>query len=210
MFAIAELKKPNKNKPLIFFCDGHSTRFNADKLEECINRHIIIFIGVPNGTHLYQTLDDQIFKQFQNMRYKLIEYFKKHYKIKYRMHHAAHIGAKALRIVMKDTDKYIKSAAKNCGLLPWNPDAVKPKYAKVIGIDVGDNVHAKKKIPSRKPGVQSFLLEYGGVITSKKVIEYLRAGDEWKTLWKEYMVEQIAVADVEEQVFVADHLFDEF
>ncbi len=58
-----------------------------------------------------------------------------------------------------------------------------------------------------KPGVQSFLLEFGGVLTRTAVIEYLRAGDDWKHLWRECMAELRPVADVEE-MYLEGHLWD--
>eukprot|EP01084_Bolivina_argentea_P315620 546845_1 len=71
LFKLAEELDISETNPLIIIVDGHSSRFDADKLLECMKKHIWIFVGVPNATHIYQTCDNQIFKMYQQMRKSL-------------------------------------------------------------------------------------------------------------------------------------------
>jgi hypothetical protein len=47
----------NEGNPLIVLLDGHVSRLHLPLLRYCVQHHIIPMVGVPNSTHLTQTLD---------------------------------------------------------------------------------------------------------------------------------------------------------
>ena len=114
------------NTPMIVICDGHTTRFSAARLSQVRKNHIVIFIGVPNATHIYQTLDDQTFLQYNNARKRLQRQWKRtQHTTKFKLHDEIETKLNALKEVMDSSTRYIQSAAKNCGFLPFDPDKLK-------------------------------------------------------------------------------------
>ena len=164
---------------MIIICDGHSTRFNSKRLLELEQNNVILFIGVPNATHIYQTLDDQIFLQYNNARKRLQRQWKRtHYVQKFKLHDEIETNLKALKEVMVTTKKYIESAAKNCGFIPFDPE--KLKQISSLTFNVEDDINNSssiqhKRVRKCKP---NSLLPNGGVITCEKMRNYLDFG-EW-------------------------------
>jgi hypothetical protein len=48
---------PTQANPIVLLLDGHKTRFSIVVLEGCRANHVIIFLGVPNSTHVWQFSD---------------------------------------------------------------------------------------------------------------------------------------------------------
>ena len=61
---------PTKENPVVLLLNGHKTRFSLVVLGWCRANHVIIFLGVPNSTHVWQFSDSSAlnggFKIFWN------------------------------------------------------------------------------------------------------------------------------------------------
>ena len=138
----------SRRNSLIVICDGHRSRFNSKRLLELENKNVIVFVGVPNATHIYQTLDDQIFLQYNNARKRLQREWKRtKFDTKFKLHDEIEVNLNALKEVMVTTKKYIQSAAKNCGYLPFDPEKLRQILS--LTYDVDDGTINSKKIQKK-------------------------------------------------------------
>ena len=82
--------------------------------------------------------------------------------------------------IMVATKKYIRSACKNCGLLPFDPSKLEKLAGITYNIETGRV--EQKPIPKNKP---NSLFKTGGVATRPEVRKYLDEG-----VWEENKVEE--------------------
>lgn len=192
IYKIAESKELSATKPLIVICDGHTSRFSVKFLLECMKRHIWIFVGVPNGTHIYQTLDNLIFKEFNRIRYQLKMEFEIQLSktVSFTTEHEIAIMVTSLRKVMKDTKQYIEGSCKNCGIVPFDPSKLKRLVGETIEIEIdGENV-SEVQMPDKKPAI-SCLFKEGGLATTTEIMDYIKSKGNsktaaWRKIWKKY------------------------
>ena len=171
--------KLTAEKLFIAIVDVHSSRFSKKCLRECMLKHIIIFIGVPNATHIYQTCDDQVFLQYKNKPRQNKRFWKKqHTYHTFKMHNEIEMNLKSMKQMMKQTKKYTESACKHCGILPFNPEKLQRLSAKTC--EVANDPHdpnATNANPPNKPkphkAKPNACFRNGGIATDSKFIKYL-------------------------------------
>eukprot|EP01084_Bolivina_argentea_P315619 546844_1 len=163
--------------------------FDADKLLECMKKHIWIFVGVPNATHIYQTCDNQIFKMYQQMRKSLKQQWATTPGYpSMAMQHEVAVSVRSLKSAM--STETVAASCRAVGLLPFDPDRCKRAYGKIIR---GSPVN--EKIPDKKPDIHT-MFPAGGFITNMKTIDWLTcSGKKWKTLYKQWVNDNKAIFD---------------
>lgn len=164
-------EKPTKRKPIILICDCHSSRLNTQNLKEFAQWGVVVFLGTPNATHLYQVLDDLPFQQYQLKKATNKENMVNSNNIKCGVVEEAKLCIQSLKEVMLNTNQYTLSALKNCGFIPWNPkklDTHSHLSWLMIELDL-ENMQ-----PSNKKRKTNFdLLQGGAIATSRVFIEEL-------------------------------------
>ncbi len=166
-------------------------------LLECIQKHIWIFLGPPNATHIYQTCDNQIFKMYQQIRkyYKQKWTTEPHYP-EMKLFNEVEVSVRALKEAM--TPETIASSCKAVGLLPFDPDRCKRAYGEVfIQPPINEN------IPDKKPNIHT-LFPAGGIITNEQTIKWLRTSGKkdkknkanWVELYKQFAKDNKDIFDI--------------
>ena len=164
--------KPTASNPIIFVADGHSSRIWCEGLRRIRDKHIFLFLGVPNGTHIYSPLDDQIFKQYNRFRRMLRNEWEQSNNNPNWHENAveAFICAEAWYKTVKDTDKYALCALKNVGLQPWDENKLKVFSAVCFGVDVDQTA---QYIPPKEPTTIRDHFTMGGWATDEDMILWM-------------------------------------
>ena len=161
----------SKKKPIILICDSHKSRLNSENLKEFQSLGVVIFLGTPNATHIYQCLDDLPFQQYQLQKAKNKEHMIENDISNTGVVDEAALCVQSLKEVMKDTTKYTKSALSNCGFIPWAPQ----KLESMSGLNwLMLELNSASLQPPRKKSKTTFdLLRGGAVATDRVFIEQL-------------------------------------
>ena len=170
--------KPTPENPIFIYADAHKSRLSFTGLMMLKNNSIHLWVGVVNGTHLYQTLDNLIFKEYNNIRKKKkITKAENEPNASHTWYDEVDICLNALKETMIEHPEYTISSIKNVGLVPWDEDKLTNHEHLTLNvvkdIDVSKLVNGKE--PDDKPKKKNVYskLQFGGLLTSDSFINDL-------------------------------------
>lgn len=117
------LTKENIPRPVVFFLDGHTSHLSLPLRHFCKEKQIELVALFPNATHLLQPMDVAVFRSLKaSWRQKVGEWRMAHDGAQVEKHQFPVVLKGALESISPSS---IQNGFKACGLLPWNPSAVR-------------------------------------------------------------------------------------
>lgn len=150
--------------------DGHGSRFDIEYLQFLLWHFILLFIILPNATHLLCALDSVPFREFSRVYKKNNELASKYCRqqnISFNIVHQALIVTRSMYEAVGKSNKNGKAGLKNVGLVPWSPE----KASTMEGVQYDE----KEPEESEKQKARDQISPYNQT-QKQKIRQYLRFG----------------------------------